>query len=226
MSEILLIGNPEKEISQLRSSLEHNFKDYKVRYTKPDKDSIQDHLSGSTKMTVFNLGQLPKESPEHIQTIRDMGYSDSILMLAGLNDPKDLSEIQKTDDVTVLPKPFENNDLIHLSRKILNDEKVCQRRYPRFSMDEVVGLEAFGVSGKVGARMLKLSKGGALLKLEGFSELYIGDIIQVHVQLRELERYHRMTAQIVNTEEDEKILTGEHFGISWLTTLGQKQVAA
>ena len=227
MNEILIVGRAEPEIAKLRATLGKSMPDYRVRFSKTDKNSIQNHLTGSTKLAIFNMQTLPEDPQLSVKAIRQTGFSDSLLMLADVKSPLHLQSIKNEKDTLVLPKPFDEVDLSELSKKMIyKDQELFQRQHARFRMNEVVGVEAFGVSGKIGAKMMKLGKGGAQLQLEGFAQLELFDIIQVHVQLRHIGRYHQIPAQIVNTPGEERIQSGDTFGVSWLNQLGNKRVAA
>lgn len=226
MKEILIVGKPENEISHLRSTLSQQMPDYKIRFSKAHKESIQQHLNNQTKMAILNFDQLPQNSAEPVQSLRKIGFDEPLLMLANVNNPQLLEKIKYEKDTLVMPKPFDVESIMPLAQKMIDREPLEQRKYPRFNVNETVALEAFGISGKIGAQMTTMSKGGALLKLSGHEKLHIGDIIQVHIPLREIGKFHLVHAQIMSAEAGKQIFTGESFGISWEQFAAVKKIAA
>ena len=225
MDEILVVGRADEEISEIRSVLAKHFSEYQVRYAKPYRDSISQHFSSNTRLAVFNYQTLPEGFAHSAHSMRKLGFDEAILMLAHAASHSQLLEVRRHKGLTLLQKPFAKQDLTQLSQKILCNEDVCQRLHPRFAVQETVAFESFGVSGMTAAQMSKMSLGGAFLQMIGHQELHLGDIIQVHVQLRNLDKYHRVPAQVVHCEHGRKTLCGENFGVRWLGQFLHKQVA-
>ena len=225
MDEILIVGKADPEISEIRTVLGRKFSDHKIRFAKPDKASISKYLCDETRLAILNYQTLPNSFSSSIHSVRKTGFESSILMLAKEADPGQMRELRSQNDVTLLPKPFLHQDLTSLSDKILKNETVHQRSHARFGVQETVSFETFGTSGMTAAEMTRMSKGGALLRIQGHNKVDTGEIIQVHVQLRNLQRYHKMYAQVVYCESNNEALPGESFGLRWLSQLAQKQVA-
>lgn len=224
MDEILLIGQDACETAKVRNLLRDHISSHLIRQAHPDRMAISQQFSARTTMAIFNYDRTLQNTSAS-GYIRHLGFSQPIVILSHVAQRSVVADLGAEKDVVLLEKPYTPSDLVGLTQKVLRGEETRQRLCPRFDMCETVGLEAFGVSGKIAATMNKISRKGAQLKLEGFSRLTMGDLIQIHVRLKNLDRYHIVPAQIMSCEDGEKIQPGENFGVAWLTQAAVKKIA-
>ena len=219
MGEILLVGGSLKENAEIKTAFSKKLPDYRLLQVAPEKNSILDRLSGDTKLAIFNYRKSLEET-RHLNGIRRLGFHEPMLLLAKSEKTVEDIGITAQKDTVLLHKPYSESDLVQLSMKVLSKDAVTQRRHARFDFHKPVGVEVFGQSGKIGAQMLRVSQGGAFMQMIGRGKLQLGEYIRVHVYLDDVDRYHMVAAQIVNTEAGlgRIVGVGETFGIAWLNS--------
>lgn len=229
MEQILLIGEHSEDTRKVRHTLSRQFPDFEIKHSLPTQGEIRSCLNAHTKMAVLNRQQPLLRPQSSVAPLRNMGFAEPLVILSEVSKGQNLQDYTNDEKTIVLHKPCLGKDLIGVTRKFLHGEKVIQRSHQRFSVSETVGIEAFGIGGKLAGQMLSLSHNGALLKLLAFTQFQLGDIIRVHVRLHNLDRQHLIPARIVSSEHGSEIVSGDHFGIAWLTELAsssrQKKVA-
>lgn len=226
MDRILLIGHGLPETQGLRKTLEKNFPEHQVVHSLPLRHEITKHLGKRTKLTILNNTTPFKADHPFFHSLRSAGYNDLLLILSKVKKHQELNSLKSERNAILLEKPFSEKDLLHLSHKILKNEPTQQRLHRRYRFCDTVGLESFGVSGKIAAKIKTISKGGAFLQLQGFTRLNLGDFIRIHLQLRTVDRYHMIPAQIVNSENQSEISPSDHFGVAWLPQFATHKLSA
>jgi hypothetical protein len=216
MEEILVVGHGR---STLFEKLQSQFPDHLVQYVPPKRNLIRQKLSCNTRLAVLEFQENSQVQFHKVQNIRGKGFLEPMIFLGG-----ECKEGLGRNSV-FLAKPYEEKDLLGLSKRAVQGESIQQRLHRRVEVKEKVGIESFGVSGKIGAKMLKVSQSGALLKLIGDGRLQVGEIIRLHFYSLKHGRDYLIPARIESSPEESEIWMGEELGISWIYNSGCQRLA-
>ena len=135
------------------------------------------------------------------RTLRDAGFEGPILVIAKLDSPKFLEELQRAPNAHFLEKPFDTRDLLGLVSKFVQDMRVQQRIHRRFPTEELAEVEIDGVSTRTIIR--NLSRGGACLEVDEGALPERGSRVVLKIALRDVDRSYALPAKVV-----------------WVTTMG------
>ena len=98
----------------------------------------------------------------------------------------------------MLEKPYENKDLLGITRKYLNDKFVCQRKHRRFDTKQKALLESYNKDYAAYTTVFNISKGGAYIQGD-LADMSKGDLLRVNLNLEQVKKSHSMSAQVVWT---------------------------
>jgi Tfp pilus assembly protein PilZ len=82
-------------------------------------------------------------------------------------------------------------------QKLLANPSLRQQRFKRYGTDVLGRVEALLTRRSQDATMRNLSRGGAFLELNGPSRFRVGDLVRLHVQLRDLDRSYSLSGRLV-----------------------------
>lgn len=169
-----------------------------IRFERCRPAHIPMELSEDVQLLVFNSQHYGIHLKQSVSEWRYQGYLGPILMLTKIPDPTQLTELDHMHGVVVLDKPYDPKDLVGISKKLLMEVKVNQRKFRRFPTNQTAHLESYKTSLEISANVDNISLGGVCIKGD-IKDIAKGDLLKVEFQLDEVKKSHVLNAKVVWT---------------------------
>lgn len=213
MSVIVIVSANQvesKKIFETLSSVEAN--DYRLEFEFLRPTQVPDLLDPAVDLIVYNNNtSMSMNVYQQIAGWRKKGCLSSVLMLSKLNDDTLIKNVESTNNMVILEKPYLERDLKGIASKILSSNKINQRKFRRYDVNQEVSLSSYksGFSGKT--HVLNMSRGG-LCMAGGLEGLKAGDLLRVDFELDKINSRRTMNGKVVwVAPENEELQAGLEF---------------
>jgi response regulator RpfG family c-di-GMP phosphodiesterase len=154
-------------------------------------------LDKSMDLLIYNNpDNLTMTLQQQINGWRRNGFQSSILLLTKVADPTAMGSVDNINNCVLLEKPFDQKDLKGISEKLLNTVEVQQRKYRRYTTQQMVTLSSYITDFKTASKVDNMSLGG--LRVEGqVSDLRIGEVLKINFTLDKLNVERVMNGRVV-----------------------------
>ena len=156
-------------------------------------------IDSQTVAVVFNFTEWTAKEAVHLEELKKIGYRGPILIIAKGDVTKAVREMRVWPGVVFLEKPFELKDLLGITRKMLMARAVSQRIHRRYATSQDAEVELMVGGAKLISRVRNLSKGGAYLEFMTAVPVKVGELMNVKLDLKDLNRTYTMSAKVVWT---------------------------
>lgn len=171
-----------------------------VRFLTTRPQAAQLELGGDPDLVIFNFHDWNQDELKWVEALRTGGYKNTIVILAKADVPTAVQNLQFSDRIVYLEKPYENRDLVGIVDKALANVEVAQQIHKRFATEQEAQIE-FGAGRLFSSRIFNMSRTGAYLELNALQDVKIGDTVKVRMELENVNRTYVMPARIVWTQQ-------------------------
>ena len=180
----------KRKIETLRSETP----DLNVETIHPSK--VSTGIGASTDAVILNMADWSPTEAITLFDVRSTGYKGPILVLAKVL-PNDATRVHKSlGGVMFLEKPFDKEELFGIVRRMIGTPLAAQRSHRRYVTNEVAEIEiSASEKGKL-SKVVNLSQGGAYIEFFSNAQVRIGDVVQMKIELKELQKTYNMKARV------------------------------
>ena len=188
MNKILLHCESLEESKVLREIYEQHLP-FPI-YHSFDERNIERLISRNViNLTVLECAEFGMDQYNLVQDLRELGYFHPIVVLPDQSDElrgAEMKEVQDRLRLHFVPKPFDDRELIGVSKKLLITKSIPQQDHQRFVTNQKAYVESIYSGEGVQSSMYNLSKGGAYCEFDANYSFQIGDMVNLKIQLGEL----------------------------------------
>jgi len=152
-----------------------------------------------TAAVVFNFTEWTNKEAVHLDELKKIGYRGPILVIAKGDVTKAVRTAKATPNLVFLEKPFEMKDLLGIVRKMLLARAVLQRVHRRFATSQEAEVSFLTSGGVMSSKIRNLSKGGAYLEFLQPAPIKVGELVNLKMELKDVNRSYTLQAKIVWT---------------------------
>ncbi len=213
---ILLVGSYSPETSQIEVRLKELAPDVHVQVCADFAEMTKLVGQFSFDLVVANFAHLNADKLAHVEQIRQMGHHEPMVLLARISSPEILNQAHDLSAVVFIEKPFEMKDLQGICLKLLQHRHVVQQNDRRYYTNQKVEVEVGSQSGRVGARVFNLSRGGAYFETSEMANATVGEKVQLRIRLQEVAHEYQIEGRVVWTTPQGMWTGGSGFGIAFV----------
>lgn len=199
-----------KKIFESLSSVETS--DYRLDFEFLRPTQVPDNLDPSVDLIVYNNNtNMNLNIYQQIAGWRKKGCLSSVLMLSKVSDDNLIKNLEPNNNMVVLEKPYLDRDLRGIASKILNADKINQRKFRRYNVEQSVDLSSYKSGFNASTSVLNMSRGGLCIAghLDG---LKTGDLLRVDFNLDKINARRTMNGKVVwVTIENDEVQAGLEF---------------
>lgn len=155
-------------------------------------------LDNTTGLVILNTQTFNTAARQSITDSRRLGYKGPIMLVSKVDMLDVLDEIRRMENVVLLQRPYEVKDIQGLVRKSMITRKVSQQVHKRFNTVQKAYVEQVGKA-KAATTLFNLSRGGCYFEYANRTEIKVGDIVQMTIELDEVRRSYAMPAKVIWT---------------------------
>jgi len=150
----------------------------------------------SIQGVVFDVENYSPADEASIIKLRDYGYVGSIIVLGQRAVGAGFPHTRFFEKVVFVDKPYDDNDVIGIVRRMLLAPLIAGRKYPRHETNETAELhfEAAQLTGV--CKVKNMSKGGAFIEFGKSVDVRIGDMVTLKIKLGQLKREYAIRARV------------------------------
>jgi hypothetical protein len=152
-----------------------------------------------TAAVVFNFNEWTNKEAVHLEELKRIGYRGPVLVIAKGDVTKAVRTAKATPGLVFLEKPFEMKDILGIIRKMLLARAVSQRVHRRFATSQDAEVSFMNGGGTHSSRVRNLSKGGAYLEFLQPAPVKVGEMVNLKLELKDVNRTYSMQAKVVWT---------------------------
>lgn len=132
---------------------------------------------------------------------RKRGCLSSVLVLTKVNDENIIQTVESTNNMVILEKPYVDRDLCGITQKMLQADKIKQRKFRRYNVNQTVALSSYKSGFNSQTNVCNMSLGGLCLtgSLEGLQK---GDLLRVDFELDKIKTHRTVNGKVVWTTND------------------------
>ncbi|PIT99232.1 MAG: hypothetical protein COT74_09490 [Bdellovibrionales bacterium CG10_big_fil_rev_8_21_14_0_10_45_34] len=149
-------------------------------------------------LVILNFDVFTPKKKSLIVNLKEMGYSDSILVLAKFVSADSAEAITALDKCVLIERPYVANDFYGVVGKLVSGHDVRQRVHRRFFTNQKAHIVPFSGQ-EMNSILRNLSRGGALIEYDG-TPVEKGEILRVKVDLKDLSKSYNVHAKVVWSE--------------------------
>lgn len=209
MKKVLICGQSQMNRLRIRGALEANspFQFEEV----PSLDEVSEVLADKNKnLLLLDITTLTANECEGLNQLRAMGFSSPILILAEDISVSGLRLTLIKMGVQVLYKPFEDKELVGITRKLVRTKRILpQQKHKRYRTNQLAEIETLQTGEKITTDMYNLSMGGAYCEMEAPPQYTLGDLIRLKIPEGNDDYRHIINAKIVWSTKRGRF-TGRH----------------
>lgn len=173
-----------------------------------------------TAAVVFNFNEWTNKEAVHLEELKRIGYRGPILVIAKGDVSKAVRIAKATPGLVFLEKPFEMKDLLGIIRKMLLARAVSQRVHRRFATSQDAEVSFSNGGGTIVSRVRNLSKGGAYLEFMQPAPIKVGELVNLKMELKDVNRSYTLHAKVVWTSRTNT--RGAGIGVEFVGRGGMK----
>lgn len=213
-SKIAVIGKLQSDTVEIKAKLIET-KKYEVDLNSNVKSVLKTLESDEIDLVIFHMEELDSKYLPTFENIRKRQIETPILIIAKRVTANLYEGLEKIPLIALLTYPYRDRDLLYLVDQLVQKQNVSSVHYQRYATNEDVKVRC-GPKGKfeLSAKMLNVSRGGALLKYSG-AHLSIGDAIQVSLGLDQLPKKYDFKAKVVWTMNSRKTVASWWAGVKF-----------
>lgn len=189
-----------KKIQELLSDVRTD--KYRVQFEFLRPLQLSNKLDRNMDLLIYNNpNSLNMSLQQQISGWRRNGFLSSILLLTKVSDPSAMSSVESLSSCVLLEKPFEEKDLKGITEKFLNTIQVQQRKYRRYSTQQMVDISSYVTDFRTPSKVDNMSLGG--LRVEGpVANLRVGEVVKINFSLDKLNVERVMNGRVVWVDAD------------------------
>lgn len=180
------------------------------------REAIAEIATGLYHLVIFNLKNFDYKKVELSKQLRADGHDIPLIALADNTDSATLLEIESLQKTVVLQKPYNNKDLSGLVKKLVFGNDVGQQIHRRFRTNQTAHLEIYPTGQKLSSHIFNLSHSGAYIEVPQEASFNTGDMVKLNVRLHQINRQHKMHAEVIWVDEHINFNDGRAVGIRFL----------
>ncbi len=195
MQKILLQCHTSDEADRMRLTLEKRLP-YPVHVSLDPKSTFSIIQNKTIHLLAYETQEFGKKEWVFTKELKKAGFNAPTLIVA---DVTHFDHFFEKDDhkLFFLRKPFDEQALVGVTRKLMVSRSLTQQRHKRFNTQQSALLETFMSGESLPSQIYNLSVGGAYCEFFGKSNVAVGDLVKLKVQLDDVGRYHVINAKIV-----------------------------
>lgn len=200
MNKILLHCESLEESQKLRELYEKHLP-FPI-YHSFDNRSVERLISRNViNLTVVECEQFGFVQHNLVKDLRGAGYFRPVLILSkeipsGVVQAGGSGE-DKKERLNFLAKPFDEKNIIGITKKLLIAKTVPQQVHHRFSTNQLTIMEVAQSGEYTMSNMYNLSKGGAYCEFDPNFNVAIGEVVKIRVHLQEINSERTLPAKVV-----------------------------
>ena len=195
MPKILLyspLGGVESIIESLQKGLPYRFE---ICLT--ETELYQEAKSSAVRMIVYDTSDFGPRDMKVINELRIGGFRPPVLVSSKEVSINHYGTIFRKRTMHHLAKPYNDEALLGLTRKLLSTGELPQQRHRRYLTSQSTHIETLSTGEGVPSEMVNLSVGGALCQFEKQPPFVVGDLVRLKVSLDKMESSHTLNAKVV-----------------------------
>lgn len=169
---------------------------YPIHLSFDEKTALSIVQNRAIHLLAYETGEFGKKDFEFTRDLKQVGFNAPTLVIAeGMKFDQFLDK--EDQKLFFLGKPFDEKSLVGVTRKLLTARHLVQQKHKRFPTQQSAVLETFMSGESLPSQIYNLSVGGAYCEFFGKSNVSVGDLVKLKVQLDDLDRLHVINAKIV-----------------------------
>lgn len=221
MKRVLFVSRLNEESVGLKREICRN-PEFHVDMATTAQQALDEITTSRVDLCVLNMDTFHHRKLKLAEDFRSLGYRFPVLVLAETIGSDSLISVTALESTVLLEKPFEGKDLQGLTEKLSHGRSVKQRVWRRFYTNTSAHMEPFQRNQSFNGRMRNISKGGAFMEYRG-GVLREGDLVNVTVELREVQRRYNVAAKVIWTIPKSPWGEGRGAGLEFLSRAGVYQ---
>lgn len=213
MSLITIVSMNQLEGQKIQEILAEVRTDkYRVQFDFLRPLQLTPKLEKTMDLLVYNNpNSLNMSLQQQVSSWRRNGFLSPIMLLSKITDPSSIVRVESLSNCVLVEKPFDEKDLKGIAEKFLNTELVQQRKFRRYSTQQMVNVSSYTTDFRADTRVNNMSLGG--LCLEGaVSGLRVGEVLKINFNLDKLNVERVMNGRVVWVDHDSpKVSAGIQF---------------
>lgn len=201
MQKIMIISDSEKTSSEIRFAIERNMSHRVIEvFTRGD-------MKKQLESVVFNLVIIDavnadERVQEKITWLRSVGCIFPILVIAEKTVARYHDRIVSVDDVHMLLRPLFEKNIVGLVRKLLVAKRVPKQLYRRYNTNQLAQIEGLISGDNLLISVFNLSQGGAYIELDSKTDLSVGELYRLRVNIENTNNQYTFNAKVVWTTQE------------------------
>lgn len=196
-SKVLIISRTEEAGDEMKVRISKLAREMKggLSFTTIDPRQLRAEFDPTASVVIFNFAFWEPIDSSLIIQMRVLGYQGPVLVLASMRPEEALLSSFDLERLTILEKPYEEQELLGLVRRMLCLKTTPQRLHRRYETREAANFE-FGKRTGLTCLVANLSRGGAYLKFEQPLNAKIGETLVFRVRLSESRNEYVFHARV------------------------------
>ena len=212
---VLVLSEKDEGVESIESAYEST-NEFKSNTVYQADKALQILLLNPIDLLVFNINEFTNEKLRSVLDLRMIGAEFPVLTLAKNTSEEAYKNVGRVENAILLTKPYENEQLLDLSRYLADGENVIQRIFQRFKTTEKSLIQAIGNNNLKEADLVNISKSGALLSFKGKNNFKKKQSICIQMNLTNIGKEHIMYGEIRWINEN-KIKGETQLGIMFIS---------
>ncbi len=196
MLKVVLHSKSVEFSSQIKTQLEKSLP-YEVLISFTARDTEDLLSSRSIHALIYDVDQFSLDDIQFLRELRGVGFSVPMLILSQPEQLEPFREQIEKHKMHLLEKPFTENGLCGITRKIVVQRSLHQQQFRRFDTVQEAEIEDLSLGTTFTSKMFNLSKGGAYFEFkEKPAGMGIGDLVRLQLDMKN-GRTYSLNARVI-----------------------------
>ena len=197
MYNILYIDSTGAHQNETLRILRKDLHDEKVENVLGASEALNLLKSKIMRMVILDCKDFMVNELSFIMALEDLGYRVPILVLSYESEFVKLVEDRRKTGAHFTMKPIDPMQIVDLTRKLMLRQRLPRRVNKRYLTNELATLEKLAGGKDIDMKVFNLSMGGAYCECGMGSQVAVGDLVRLNVDLTESQNRHVLNAKVV-----------------------------
>ncbi len=198
--QIFLVGATDERVRLLRRQVDPLTTEfYPLQFVSARPTSVVTSVNRQTVAMVITTQSWGAPEQKIVEQLRLAGFRGAVVALV-TQRTTGKSPSPALEPLVFLDKPTSARELQGVLRKYLSARRIQQQIFRRYPTEQSAEIEMTLEGGSItrrSSRLTNLSKGGACVECASAVPVNVGEEIQLHLELRDLNKSYSMPAKIV-----------------------------